>query len=86
MTEFSDGERLQTILFRRYGIDGNPPGTLQSIGELLGISRERIRQLEKKALRLCRHKKNLQNFESDLRESARTYLGETNEIYERTNS
>lgn len=86
ITEFSDGERSQTILFRRYGIDGNPPGTLQSIGELLGISRERIRQLEKKALRLCRHKKNLQNFESDLRESARTYLGETNEIYERTNS
>ncbi len=29
MTEFSDGERLQMILFRRFGLDGNPPETLQ---------------------------------------------------------
>lgn len=77
MSGFSDGERLQTILFRRFGLDGDPPETLQSIGERLDISRERVRQLEKKALRLCRHKKNLQLFESDLRESARTYLQKT---------
>lgn len=74
LIEFSDGERLQTILFRRFGLDGNPPETLQSIAERFDITRERVRQLEKKALRLCRHKKHLQLFESDLRESAQTYL------------
>lgn len=78
MIGFSDGERLQTILFRRFGLDGNPPETLQSIGERLGISRERIRQLEKKALKLCRHKRNLQLLESDLRESAQVCLDKTN--------
>jgi len=77
IAKFSDGERLQTILFRRFGLDGNPPETLQSIGERLGISRERIRQLEKRALRLCRHKANLQLSESDLRESAQVYMDKT---------
>lgn len=74
MLEFSDGDRLQPILFKRFGLDGNPSETLQIIGDGLDISRERIRQLEKKALRLCRHKKHIQNLESDLRDSAQNFL------------
>jgi DNA-directed RNA polymerase sigma subunit (sigma70/sigma32) len=33
----------------RYGLDAHEPQSLQEIGDLLGISRERVRQLEKQA-------------------------------------
>jgi len=37
-------------LIRRYGLDGNDPQTYQTIGSEVGVSRERIRQREGKAL------------------------------------
>jgi RNA polymerase sigma factor (sigma-70 family) len=46
----------RTILVRRYGLDGEPPMTLAAIGELLDLSRERIRQLETKSLRRLRRR------------------------------
>jgi len=33
----------------RYGMDAYEPQTLQEIGDVLGLSRERVRQLEKQA-------------------------------------
>ena len=42
-------EREALILRLRYGLDAYEPHSLQDIGELLGISRERVRQLEKQA-------------------------------------
>jgi len=41
--------REATILRLRYGIDGGNPMTLEEIGKRLHLSRERVRQLEKRA-------------------------------------
>lgn len=45
---------LAQIVRRRFGLGGAEPETLFEIGETLQLSRERIRQLEQKALRLLR--------------------------------
>lgn len=42
--------REQHILIRRYGLDGHPAENLAVIGARLGLSRERVRQLESQAL------------------------------------
>ena len=42
-------EREQTVLRLRYGLDGKEPQTLASIGEQIGVSRERVRQIDKQA-------------------------------------
>jgi RNA polymerase primary sigma factor len=47
--------REETILKSRFGIDDNPTQTLKTIGERFHVSKERIRQIEKKAIRKLRH-------------------------------
>ncbi len=44
-----------TILRFRFGLDDNTPHTLEEVGQIFGVSRERIRQLEKIALEKLRH-------------------------------
>lgn len=39
-------DREQYVLTRRFGLDGNPPETLEKIGDAMGITRERVRQIE----------------------------------------
>jgi RNA polymerase primary sigma factor len=39
----------------RFGIDDNNDRTLQEVGEKFGVTRERIRQIEAKALAKLRH-------------------------------
>jgi len=46
--------REETILKSRFGIDGRPTETLKTIGERFSVSKERIRQIEKKAIRKLR--------------------------------
>ena len=46
--------RQQRVLVERFGIDGAPPKTLEEVGSILGITRERVRQLETRALRELR--------------------------------
>jgi RNA polymerase primary sigma factor len=43
-----DDEKRVIIL--RYGLDGAEPQTLEAIGKLVGVTRERIRQIERKAI------------------------------------
>jgi RNA polymerase sigma factor (sigma-70 family) len=47
-------EREREILVAHFGLDGVPGRTLQEIGETLGLTRERVRQLERRALERAR--------------------------------
>ena len=47
-------EREQTILMMRYGLDGRPPRTLDEVSRRIGRTRERVRQIQKRALRKLR--------------------------------
>lgn len=44
------GPREQAVLTLRYGLAGNPPLTLRDVGRTLSVSRERVRQIEHRAL------------------------------------
>jgi RNA polymerase primary sigma factor len=47
--------RMRLVLARRFGLDGESPQTLEEVGHSLGITRERVRQLESRALRELRN-------------------------------
>lgn len=53
LEELTDRERK--VLINRFGIDSNSPKTLAQLGELLGYSKERIRQIEDCAISKLRH-------------------------------
>jgi RNA polymerase primary sigma factor len=46
--------RMRRVLALRFGLDGESPQTLEQVGLGLGITRERVRQLESRALRELR--------------------------------
>jgi RNA polymerase sigma factor (sigma-70 family) len=48
-------ERERQILRLRYGLDRGEPRTLEEVGEVLNLTRERIRQIERTALSKLRH-------------------------------
>jgi RNA polymerase primary sigma factor len=48
-------ERERAVLEMRYGLSGGRPHTLEEVGKAFGVTRERIRQIEAKALRKLRH-------------------------------
>lgn len=48
-------EREQKVLKLRFGLDDGRPRTLEEVGKVFNVTRERIRQIEAKALRKLRH-------------------------------
>ena len=53
-------DRHKKIIILRYGLDGGKPKTLQKVADRFGLSRERIRQIEREALRKLKQSKELQ--------------------------
>jgi RNA polymerase primary sigma factor len=51
-------EREANIIKLRYGLEGNRSHTLKELGEIFGVTRERIRQIQQKALRKLRSPQN----------------------------
>ena len=49
--------REEKVLRLRFGLDDARPRTLEEVGQVFGVTRERIRQIEAKALRKLRHPK-----------------------------
>lgn len=59
-------EREAKILRLYFGLEGEEPMTLEQIGALLGITRERVRQIKEKALSRLRHVSRARALESYL--------------------
>lgn len=58
-------DREARVLKMRFGLDGHRPMTLEEVGKEFGVTRERIRQIEAKALRKLKHpsrRKKLQDY------------------------
>jgi RNA polymerase primary sigma factor len=58
-------EREQQVLLLRFGLHDGCPRTLEEVGQMFNVTRERVRQIEAKALRKLRHptrSRRLRNF------------------------
>ena len=58
-------DREAKVLKLRFALDGGKPQTLEEVGKYFGVTRERIRQIESKALRRLKHpsrRKKLQDY------------------------
>ena len=53
LAELTDRERK--IILMRFGLEDDRTRTLEEIGQVFNVTRERIRQIEAKALRKLRH-------------------------------
>lgn len=53
------GERESKVVMYRFGLLDLEPCTLEQVGDMMGVTRERIRQIEAKALRKMRHRASL---------------------------
>ena len=62
--------REQKVIKMRFGFDGGTEHTLEEVGQCLGLTRERIRQIEAKAMYALQDFVRLRNLEVDLRRAS----------------
>jgi hypothetical protein len=48
-------KRIATVIKLRFGLDGTKPMTLSETGRVIGVQKERVRQIESKGLRMLAH-------------------------------
>ena len=58
-------ERERKIIQLRFGLGGEAPMTLEETGRLLGITRERVRQIQERALQKLRQEERLSSFHTE---------------------
>jgi RNA polymerase primary sigma factor len=56
-------QREITIITLRYGLNGEGPLTLEETGKLLGITRERVRQIQEKAIQKLKDLQQLSEYQ-----------------------
>ncbi|MEH6543344.1 MAG: sigma-70 family RNA polymerase sigma factor [Porticoccaceae bacterium] len=56
-------ERYREVIARRFGLRGHPVATLEEIGQLIGLTRERVRQIQLEALALLRERMGREGFD-----------------------
>lgn len=71
-----DGCRLYEVLERRYGLKGDGRVTLESVGNSMGITRERVRQLQVKAVRRCKRRSRAGYWPDAFHDAVRDYFWE----------
>lgn len=49
------GKKMPKVIQLRFGLDGEQEMTLEEVGQIFGVTRERIRQIEAKALKKLKH-------------------------------
>jgi len=54
-------EKEKKVLMFRFGIGDRIPQTLEQVGQIFGVTRERIRQIEAKAIRKVQHRARANN-------------------------
>lgn len=57
-------QKEQEVIKQRFGLNGESPQTLKEVGEIYGITRERVRQIESNALKKLRRDFTFKNFNS----------------------
>jgi RNA polymerase primary sigma factor len=60
------GRKERDVMRLRFGLDGGEPKTLQKVGDRLKLSRERVRQIESRAMKKLRQSTRLQGVRSSL--------------------
>ena len=60
-------KRLRQVIVGRYGLGEQPPCTLKKLGQELGLTGERVRQLQQEALAWLRHPAHSQELRALLR-------------------
>ena len=72
-------EREREVIYLRYGLTGEKPKTLEEVGKIFHVTRERIRQIEAAALRKIRHSSLTKELEIYIKDDISDKLHQINE-------